>query len=152
MEHRGIRYAVRIGIAREEWRVVIHIPDKRLPVERAVFGTREDAKTEARSMINAWMKKRDKARGRQQTSPSCRSYSASRELFERSRPKIPRPKLSSHDGIISEERNWKPASSCTITTDSSLVMDCRYAIATAGLGGGGGALPLPYGIAQIWER
>ena len=32
-------------------------------VERAVFGTREDAKTEARSMINAWMKKRDKARG-----------------------------------------------------------------------------------------
>ena len=63
MEHRGIRYAIRIGIAREEWRVVIHIPDKRLAVERAVFGTREDAKTEARSMINAWMKKRDKARG-----------------------------------------------------------------------------------------
>ena len=59
MEHRGIRYAIRIGIAREEWRVVIHIP----PVERAVFGTREDAKTQARSMINAWMKKRDKARG-----------------------------------------------------------------------------------------
>ena len=54
---------IRIGIAREEWRVVIHIPEKRLPVERAVFGTREDAKTEARSMINAWMKKRDKARG-----------------------------------------------------------------------------------------
>jgi hypothetical protein len=43
--------------------VVIHIPDKRLPVERAVFGTREDAKTAARSMINAWIKKRDKARG-----------------------------------------------------------------------------------------
>ena len=63
MEHRGIRYAIRIGIAREEWRVVIHIPDKRLPVERAVFGTREDALTEARSMINAWLKKRDKARG-----------------------------------------------------------------------------------------
>ena len=63
MDHRGIRYAIRIGIAREEWRVVIHIPDKKLPVERAVFGTREDAKTEARSMINAWMKKRDKARG-----------------------------------------------------------------------------------------
>ena len=62
MEHRGIRYAIRIGIAREEWRVVIHIPDKRLPVGRAVFGTREDAKTEARSMINAWMKKRDNAR------------------------------------------------------------------------------------------
>src|SRR6516164_3883032 len=61
MEHRGIRYAVRIGIAREEWRVVIHIPDKRLPVERAVFGTRADAKTEARSMINAWLKKQSAA-------------------------------------------------------------------------------------------
>ena len=61
MEHRGIRYAIRIGKAREEWRAVIHMPEKRLPVERAVFGTREDAKTEARSMINAWMKKRDKA-------------------------------------------------------------------------------------------
>ena len=59
----NIRYAIRIGIAREEWRVVIHIPDKRLPVERAVFGTREDAQTAARSMINAWLKKRDEARG-----------------------------------------------------------------------------------------
>src|SRR5262249_52769915 len=48
MEHRGIRYVIRIGVAREEWRVVVHIPDKRLPVERAVFGTWEDAKTEAR--------------------------------------------------------------------------------------------------------
>jgi hypothetical protein len=37
--------------------VVIHIP----PVERAVFGTREDAKTAARSMINAWLKKRSAA-------------------------------------------------------------------------------------------
>jgi hypothetical protein len=61
MEHRGIRYAIRIGIAREEWRVVIHIPDKRLPVERTVFGAREDAKTEARSMINAWLKKHSAA-------------------------------------------------------------------------------------------
>jgi len=32
----GIRYAIRIGIAHEEWRVVIHIPDKRLPVERGL--------------------------------------------------------------------------------------------------------------------
>jgi hypothetical protein len=29
-----------------------------LPVERTVFGTREDAETEVRSMINAWLKKR----------------------------------------------------------------------------------------------
>jgi hypothetical protein len=59
MEHRSIRYAIRIGIARERWRVAIHIPGKRLPVERTVFGTRKDAETTARSMINAyWLKKR----------------------------------------------------------------------------------------------
>jgi hypothetical protein len=62
MEHRGIRYAIRIGIARDQWRVAIHIPDKRQPEERAVFGTRKDAETTARSMINAWLKKRDEAR------------------------------------------------------------------------------------------
>jgi hypothetical protein len=58
MEHRGVRYAIRIGIAREQWRVAIHIPGKRLPEERTVFGTRKDADTTARSMINAWLKKR----------------------------------------------------------------------------------------------
>jgi len=61
-EHRGVRYAIRIGIAREQWRVAIHIPGKRLPEERTVFGTRKDAETTARSMINAWLKKRDGAR------------------------------------------------------------------------------------------
>jgi hypothetical protein len=58
MEHRGIRYAIKIGIAREQWRVAILIPGKRLPEERKVSGTRQDAETAARSMINAWLKKR----------------------------------------------------------------------------------------------
>jgi hypothetical protein len=58
MEHRGIRYAIRLGIAREQWRVAIDIPGKRLPEERTVSGTRKDAETTARSMINAWLKKR----------------------------------------------------------------------------------------------
>jgi hypothetical protein len=58
MEHRGIRYAIKIGIAREQWRVAILIPGKRLPEERKVSGTREDAEATARSMINAWLKKR----------------------------------------------------------------------------------------------
>jgi hypothetical protein len=62
MEHRGIRYAIRIGIAREQWRVAVFIPGKRLPEERTVFGTRKDAETTARSMIDAWLKKRDEAR------------------------------------------------------------------------------------------
>jgi hypothetical protein len=61
MEHKGVHYAIRIGIAREQWRVAIHIPGKRPPAERTVFGTREDAETTARSMINAWLKKRDEA-------------------------------------------------------------------------------------------
>jgi len=59
MEHRGIPYAIRVGIAREQWRVVIHIPGKGLAEERTVFGTRNDAETKARSMINAWLKKRN---------------------------------------------------------------------------------------------
>jgi hypothetical protein len=62
MEHRGVRYRIRIGIERAQWRVAIQIPDKRLSVERTVFGTREDAGATARSMINAWLKKRDEAR------------------------------------------------------------------------------------------
>jgi hypothetical protein len=60
MEHRGVRYAIRIGIEREQWRVAIHPPGG-LPAERTVFGTREDAETEARAMINAWLKKRSAA-------------------------------------------------------------------------------------------
>jgi hypothetical protein len=57
MEHRGIRYAIRMGIEREEWRVAIYLPGIGLPKERTVFGTREDAKITARSMINEWLKK-----------------------------------------------------------------------------------------------
>ena len=57
MEHRGVRYAIRMGIAREQWRVAIHPPGDGLPKERTVFGTREDAESTARSMINALLKK-----------------------------------------------------------------------------------------------
>jgi len=58
MEHRGVRYAIRIGIERERWRVAIHPPGNVLPEERMVFGTREDAEITARSMIDAWLRKR----------------------------------------------------------------------------------------------
>jgi hypothetical protein len=57
MEYRGIRYAILQGITREQWRVAIHTPGDGLPKERTVFGTRDDAKATARSMINAWLKK-----------------------------------------------------------------------------------------------
>ena len=56
MEHRGIRYAVRIGIAREQWRVAIYPSGNGLPKERTVLGSHEDAEFTARSMINSWLK------------------------------------------------------------------------------------------------
>jgi hypothetical protein len=56
MEHRGVRYAIRVGIARQQWRVAIDPPGNELPKERTVFGTREDAEITARSMINAWLR------------------------------------------------------------------------------------------------
>jgi hypothetical protein len=57
MEHRGVRYALRIGIAPGQWCVAIYAPHDRMPKERLVFGTREEAKATAHSMINALMKK-----------------------------------------------------------------------------------------------
>jgi hypothetical protein len=58
MEHRGIRYTIRIGIAREQWRVAIYPPGNGLPKERTIFGTRDEAIITARAMINALLKKR----------------------------------------------------------------------------------------------
>jgi hypothetical protein len=57
MEYRGVRYAIRTGIARGEWRVAIYPSGNRFPEERTVLGTREDAVTAARSMIRARLKK-----------------------------------------------------------------------------------------------
>jgi len=57
MEYRGVRYVIRIGIAREQWRVVID-PAGGLPKEKTIFGTREDAESKARSMIDGWLRKK----------------------------------------------------------------------------------------------
>jgi hypothetical protein len=56
--YKGICYAIRIGIARGQWLVAIYRPDKELPEERTVVGTRRDAQIAARSIIDAWLKKR----------------------------------------------------------------------------------------------
>jgi hypothetical protein len=58
MEHRGVRYAIRIGIARCQWQVAVYLPDKELPKETTVVGTRRDAEIAASSIIDAWMKQR----------------------------------------------------------------------------------------------
>jgi hypothetical protein len=57
MEHRGVRYAIRIGIAPGQWCLAIYPPGDGLPKERLLFGTREEAEATARSMINALLKK-----------------------------------------------------------------------------------------------
>jgi hypothetical protein len=53
MEHRGMRYTIRAGIERNMWSVAIH-PDGTEPRARLIYGTREDAEFEARSMIDRW--------------------------------------------------------------------------------------------------
>jgi hypothetical protein len=63
MEYKSVRYAIRIGIERGQWRVAIHPSGNGLLEERTVYGTREDAETTARSMINARLKKRSALSG-----------------------------------------------------------------------------------------
>ena len=57
MEYKGVRYAILLGTARQQWRVAIYLVPNQLPKERTVVGTREDAEITARSMIAAWLKK-----------------------------------------------------------------------------------------------
>ncbi len=58
MEYRGIRYAIRIGIARGQWQVAVYLPDKEFPRETTVVGTRQAAEAAASSIIDAWLKER----------------------------------------------------------------------------------------------
>jgi len=57
MEHRGIRYTIRIGIERGRYRVVIH-PDDDEMLANKIFFSREDAAAYARHMINMWLKQK----------------------------------------------------------------------------------------------
>jgi hypothetical protein len=52
MEHRGVRYVIRIGIARGQWQVAIYLADKELPKEATVVGTRRDAEIAANRTIS----------------------------------------------------------------------------------------------------
>jgi hypothetical protein len=53
MQHRGVRYAIRMGIEPDAWSVAIYPGDTEAAAKR-VYGTREDAEREARSMIDRW--------------------------------------------------------------------------------------------------
>lgn len=54
MEYKGIRYALRLGIVREEWSVAIHPPSTRA-IEKPIKGTRLMAERKALSMIETWL-------------------------------------------------------------------------------------------------
>jgi hypothetical protein len=55
MQYRGIRYTIRTGIQRAQYRVFIH-PDEDVEVPaNKIFGTREDAEIYARLMIHRWL-------------------------------------------------------------------------------------------------
>ena len=55
MEYRGIRYTIRAGIERRQYRVVIQPDEVEVPVKNKIFLSREDAEAYARRMINRWL-------------------------------------------------------------------------------------------------
>jgi hypothetical protein len=57
MEYRGVRYAIRIGINKRLWHLVVYLPDRESPAERPVIGRRQDAEIAACAIIDAWLKK-----------------------------------------------------------------------------------------------
>jgi hypothetical protein len=63
MEYRGIRYTIRAGIEHGQWSVVIH-PEGIEVSANKVFGTREDAKVHAHSMIKKWLDAKSEAKNR----------------------------------------------------------------------------------------
>jgi hypothetical protein len=54
LEYRGIRYTIRAGIERGQYRAVIH-PDGGELLSGTVFGSREAAEVYAQRMINKWL-------------------------------------------------------------------------------------------------
>jgi len=55
MEYWGIRYTIRAGIERQQYRVVIHPDEVEVPAKNKIFFSREDAEAYARRMINSWL-------------------------------------------------------------------------------------------------
>jgi len=57
MEYRGIRYTIRTGIERGQYRVVIHPDGVEVPTSR-VFGSAKDAEVYAHRMIIRWLEQK----------------------------------------------------------------------------------------------
>jgi hypothetical protein len=56
VEYRGIRYIIRARIEREQWYVAIHPAGVEMK-GRVVFGSREEAESQARALIDSWLKR-----------------------------------------------------------------------------------------------
>jgi hypothetical protein len=61
MEHRGVRYTIRAGIERGSWSVAIY-PDGVESVAPRLYGSRTDAESRARSIINRLLKEQNAER------------------------------------------------------------------------------------------
>ena len=59
MQHRSLRYTIRMGIEPDVWMVSIFSGDTESAAKR-LYGTREDAEREARSMMGRWVQNRRK--------------------------------------------------------------------------------------------
>jgi hypothetical protein len=57
MEHRGIRYTIHVGIARRQYRAVIHPDEVEVPANK-IFLSRKDAEDYARLMIDRLSKRK----------------------------------------------------------------------------------------------
>jgi hypothetical protein len=68
VDYRGIRYTIRTRIVRQQWSVTIHAAGVEV-MERIVTGARAKAELQARSMINAWLKRQGELRAEAHRSP-----------------------------------------------------------------------------------
>jgi hypothetical protein len=54
MDHRGVTYTIRVGIVRDHWVVVVHLPNERT-VEKQIRAPRCQAEALACSIIDEWL-------------------------------------------------------------------------------------------------
>ena len=55
MQYRDVRYELRAGIVRHEWKVAIYIEDNK-PVERTIMGSRREAEVKTEEIIDRLLK------------------------------------------------------------------------------------------------
>jgi hypothetical protein len=56
LEHRGVRYEIKIAVGRSQWTWIVHIPPR--PLEGSIGGAKRDAILAAEKAIDRWWVKR----------------------------------------------------------------------------------------------